>query len=182
MIRLKPFFLGKTLVWMHIWVKVSESGVWCGHISALLMHRQPLHLLDLKPAGEGPSLSKDFLSPSAARLSRGHAGTQWHVWIWRAIAAAASWNGPADDFIQYLTSWGGLSESQDRTGSKTKEKKQRIPLIFYSRDLLKSQTLHFSSPFHGRGFVMALSSGSAACVYSTLNYRRLSRQAFNWLL
>lgn len=61
-------------------------------------------------------------------------------------------------------------------------KKQRIPLIFYSWDLLKSQALHFSSPFHGRGFVTALSSGSAACVYSTLNYQRLSRQAFNWLL
>lgn len=162
MIRLKPFFLGKTLVWMHIWVKVSESGVWCGHISALLMHRQPLHLLDLKPAGEGPSLSKDFLSPSAARLSRGHAGTQWHVWIWRAIAAAASWNGPADDFIQYLTSWGGLSESQDRTGSKTKEKKTENSFDILQSRLAKIPDITFFKPLSWPrfcyGFIIRISS------------------------
>lgn len=48
--------------YLSVWV--GGGGVWRGQISAFLMHRQPLHLLDLKPAGEEPSWSKDFLSPS----------------------------------------------------------------------------------------------------------------------
>lgn len=166
--------------YLSIWIRWGESGVaifqpsWCTDslFTSWTWSQQ-------EGSQAGP---KTFFHPP---LSGGRAGTQWHVWFRRAIAAAASWNGRTDDFIQYLTSWDGLCESQDRTGSEMKLKKwkkQRIPLIFYSWDLLKSQTLHFSSLFHARGFVTALSSGSAACVYSTLNYQRLSRQAFNWLL
>lgn len=79
MIRPFSFFFFVKDTDMNAYLSESVGGVWRGHISAFPMHRQPLHLLDLKPAGEEPSWSKDFLSPSAARLSGEHAGTQWHV-------------------------------------------------------------------------------------------------------
>ena len=86
-----------------------SQGALCEYISGSLKYRLPLHLLDLKPGVERPSLAKESHSPSSEDLFSledmlEHSAMFEFDWHFFQIVATANWKGLVDDFIQYLTS------------------------------------------------------------------------------